>query len=99
MFSSFRAGGAPRPALFDAQASLCSDKSHRFNDRAAIVPCASTVHLARTITGGLLDLLFPRACAACDVTIDESGMSLCADCAAKLAATISPDYCSCCAQD
>jgi len=47
----------------------------------------------------VLDLVFPRACMACDAQLDEIDVPLCAACAAGMAKCVSQPYCESCGSD
>lgn len=49
--------------------------------------------------GSVVDLLFPRTCAACRDVLTERGVGLCEGCAADLALHAAGDYCRQCARD
>ena len=49
--------------------------------------------------GSVLDLVFPRTCAACRDDVVERGVALCEACAADLALHAAGEYCRQCARD
>lgn len=53
----------------------------------------------RRFAHNLLDVAFPRCCAACDSYDVERGVMLCADCGLNIARNISTSYCDCCGYD
>lgn len=50
-------------------------------------------------TAPILDLIFPRTCAACRGAIIERGVGLCPACSADLALHVDGEYCRQCARD
>lgn len=58
----------------------------------------SRVHLRRVVHH-LLDVVFPRTCAACRAGLDEWAVDLCEDCARGLAVGVGGDHCCLCGRD